>query len=106
MSGIVALDTFDEEGLKYMRKLFPDVIEPGHPSHASWPDHAVGLFVAKSRVPADVIRRTKKLKFIVRHGAGYDNIDAEACQEKGVVLCNLPGISVGTPSLILTDRGS
>lgn len=40
-----------------------------------------------------MIQRTKKLKFIVRHGAGYDNIDAEACREKGVVLCNVPGIN-------------
>lgn len=93
MSGVVALDTFDPEGTKYMRQIFPDVIEPGHHSHASWPDHAIGLFVAKSKVTAGVIGRTKKLKFIVRHGAGYDNIDAEACREKGIVLCNLPGIS-------------
>jgi D-3-phosphoglycerate dehydrogenase len=91
---VVALDIFDSEGLKYMRTLFPDVIEPGHPEHHSWPDHAVGLFVAKSRVTADQIHRSKKLKFIVRHGAGYDNIDAVACAEKGVVLCNIPGINV------------
>ncbi|KAI1392696.1 D-3-phosphoglycerate dehydrogenase [Hypoxylon trugodes] len=93
MSGVVALDTFDPEGTQYMRQTFPDVIEPGHSSHSSWPEHAVGLFVAKSKVTADLIRQTKELKFIVRHGAGYDNIDAEACREKGVILCNLPGIS-------------
>ncbi|KAI1618772.1 hypothetical protein EDD37DRAFT_623674 [Exophiala viscosa] len=93
MSGLVALDTFDEEGTKYMREVFPDVIEPGSHLHASWPQHAVGLFVAKSKVTADIIRSTKKLKFIVRHGAGYDNIDVGACKQKGIVLCNLPGIS-------------
>ena len=99
MSGVVALDTFDPERSIYMRQLFPDLIEPGHLSHASWPDHAVGLLVAKSRVTADVIRRSKKLKFIVRHGTGYDNIDAEACKENGVVLCNCPGFSVRPTSL-------
>ncbi|KAI1084312.1 D-3-phosphoglycerate dehydrogenase [Whalleya microplaca] len=93
MSGVVALDTFDPEGSRYMRKVFPDVIELQHPSHSSWPDHAIGLFVAKSKVTADLIYRAKKLKFIVRHGTGYDNIDAEACKRKGIVLCNLPGIS-------------
>jgi D-3-phosphoglycerate dehydrogenase / 2-oxoglutarate reductase len=96
MSGVVALDTFDPEGFKYMRQLFPDVIEQGHPLHATWPEHAVSLFVAKIKVTAEMIRETKKLKFIIRHGAGYDNIDAEACREKGAVLCNLPGISVGS----------
>lgn len=94
MSGVVALDNFDAEGVKYMRKLFPDIIEPGHPSYALWPDHAVGLLVAKSQVSAEIIERSKKLKFIVRHGTGYDNIDVEACKENGVILCNLPGISV------------
>jgi D-3-phosphoglycerate dehydrogenase len=94
MSGVVALDFFDPEGSKYMRELFPDLIKPGHPSHESWPEYAVGLFVAKSLVTADVIRHSKKLKFIVRHGTGYDNIDTEACKEMRVVVCNIPGISV------------
>jgi D-3-phosphoglycerate dehydrogenase len=93
-SEVVALDVFDPKGLEYMRTLFPGVIEPGHRDHDSWPDHAVGLFVAKSRVTADLVHRSRKLKFIVRHGAGYDNIDAAACAEKGVVLCNIPGVNV------------
>lgn len=101
---VVALDSFDPEGLKYMRRLFPDVIEAGHPSHASWPDHAVGLFVAKSKVTAEIIRSTKNLKFIVRHGTGYDNIDVDACKEKGVVLCNLPGISVSPSSSLYANK--
>lgn len=94
MSGVVALDTFDPEGTKYMLDVFPDVIGPGHPDHATWPEHAVGLFVAKSKVSSETISRCKKLRFVVRHGTGYDNIDAEACRKHGVVLCNLPGISV------------
>lgn len=98
MSGVVALDLFDEEGTKYMRDVFPDVIERGHSLHSSWPEHATGLFVAKSTVTADVIASTKKLKYIVRHGAGYDNIDVEACKTKGIIVCNLPGISVGNTS--------
>lgn len=104
MSGLVALDTFDPEGTKYMREIFPDIIEQGHPLHETWPDHAVGLFVAKSRVTADMLGRAKKLKFIVRHGAGYDNIDADACQKNGIILCNLPGISVSPPCVIATSK--
>ena len=95
MSGVVALDNFDPEGSEYMRTLFPDIIEPGSPSHATWPEHAVGLLVGKTYVTADVIQNVKKLKFIVRHGTGYDNIDIDACREKGVIVCNCPGISVG-----------
>lgn len=97
MSGVVALDAFDQVGSRYMREIFPDVVEAGHPLHKTWPEHAVGLFVAKSQVTADIIHSTENLKFIVRHGTGYDNIDAGACKEKGIVLFNLPGISVGVP---------
>ncbi|KAH8696615.1 hypothetical protein BGW36DRAFT_298629 [Talaromyces proteolyticus] len=93
MSCVVALDTFDPVGIEYMRQLFPEIIEQGNPLHPEWLEHAVGLLVAKSQVTADMIKRAKKLKFIVRHGAGYDNIDAEACRANGVVLCNVPGIN-------------
>lgn len=39
----------------------------------------------------EVIDAAKKLKIIVRAGAGYDNIDLAAATEKGVVAMNTPG---------------
>ncbi|MDR1755690.1 MAG: 3-phosphoglycerate dehydrogenase [Culturomica sp.] len=39
----------------------------------------------------EVIDAAKKLKVIVRAGAGYDNIDLQACTGKGVVAMNTPG---------------
>lgn len=94
MSGVVAFDTFDPEGSKYMREVFPDVIEQGQPLHATWQEHAVGLFVAKSRITEDMICNAKRLKVIVRHGVGYDNIDVDACRKHGITLCYCPGINV------------
>jgi D-3-phosphoglycerate dehydrogenase len=38
-----------------------------------------------------VLEAGKKLKIIVRAGAGYDNIDLEAAKAKGVVAMNTPG---------------
>jgi len=38
-----------------------------------------------------VIDAGKNLKIIVRAGAGYDNIDLDACTAKGVVAMNTPG---------------
>ena len=81
-----------------MSGVFPDVIEPGHPSHQDWPEHAIGLLVGTSPVTADAIHRSKKLKYIVRHGVGYDKVDLDACKAKGVILCNVPGVSVRTSS--------
>lgn len=31
-----------------------------------------------------------KIKMIVRHGVGYDNVDLEAADELGVAICNVP----------------
>ena len=38
-----------------------------------------------------VIEAGKKLKIVVRAGAGYDNIDLEAAKAKGIVAMNTPG---------------
>ncbi|MHC2991926.1 phosphoglycerate dehydrogenase [Pontibacter sp. HJ8] len=46
-----------------------------------------GLIVrSKMRITADTIRLAGKLKFVARAGAGVDNIDAEALQERGIAL--------------------
>lgn len=37
-----------------------------------------------------VIQSMEKAKIIVRHGAGYDNIDVSAASEKGIMVANVP----------------
>lgn len=39
----------------------------------------------------EVLDAAKKLKIVVRAGAGYDNIDLDAASENGVVAMNTPG---------------
>lgn len=101
-SGVFAWDNFDPVGSEYMRDVFPDVVERDSPKWSSWKEEAVGFLVGTSALTGEDIRSAKKLKFIVRHGVGYDKVDVEACKEKGVVLCNCPGVNVGpSPSLRL-----
>lgn len=46
-----------------------------------------GLIVrSKMRITADTIQLADRLKFVARAGAGLDNIDAEALQERGIEL--------------------
>jgi D-3-phosphoglycerate dehydrogenase len=46
-----------------------------------------GLIVrSKMRITAETIRLADQLKFVARAGAGVDNIDAEALQERGIAL--------------------
>ncbi|MFO7658004.1 MAG: NAD(P)-dependent oxidoreductase [Bacteroidales bacterium] len=49
------------------------------------------IIIRSDIVDRKVIEAAKKLKIVVRAGAGYDNIDLEAATEKGIVAMNTPG---------------
>ena len=52
---------------------------------------ADALIVRSDKVTAEVIQAARQLKIVVRAGAGYDNLDLEACTKAGVVAMNTPG---------------
>jgi D-3-phosphoglycerate dehydrogenase / 2-oxoglutarate reductase len=52
---------------------------------------ADALIVRSDKVDAEVLDAAKKLKIVVRAGAGYDNIDLSAATAHGVVAMNTPG---------------
>ena len=52
---------------------------------------ADALIVRSDKVTKEVLDHANKLKIVVRAGAGYDNLDLEACTAKGVVAMNTPG---------------
>ena len=52
---------------------------------------ADALIVRSDKVTKEVIDHAKNLKIVVRAGAGFDNLDLEACTAKGVVAMNTPG---------------
>lgn len=49
------------------------------------------LIVRSDKVTREIVEAAGNLKIVVRAGAGYDNLDLEACTEKGVVAMNTPG---------------
>ena len=49
------------------------------------------LIVRSDKVTKEVIDHANNLKIVVRAGAGYDNLDLEACTAKGIVAMNTPG---------------
>jgi D-3-phosphoglycerate dehydrogenase len=57
--------------------------------------HAVAdadaIIIRSDIVDSEVIEAAKKLKIVVRAGAGYDNIDLAAAKAKSVVAMNTPG---------------
>ncbi|MFC2101392.1 3-phosphoglycerate dehydrogenase [Bacteroidota bacterium] len=52
---------------------------------------ADAIIIRSDKADKDVIEAAKNLKIIVRAGAGYDNVDLQACTSKGVVAMNTPG---------------
>lgn len=49
------------------------------------------MIVRSDLVTAEVVAAASNLKIVVRAGAGYDNLDLEACSAKGIVAMNTPG---------------
>merc|ERR1712125_127734 len=49
------------------------------------------VIIRSDIVDEAVLEAAKKLKIVVRAGAGYDNIDLTSCEKKGVVAMNTPG---------------
>jgi len=49
------------------------------------------IIIRSDIVDQAVIDAAKKLKIVVRAGAGYDNVDLKACQGKEIVAMNTPG---------------
>ena len=52
---------------------------------------ANAMIVRSDLVTKQVVEAAKELKIVVRAGAGYDNLDLEACTASGVVAMNTPG---------------
>lgn len=52
----------------------------------------VDALIIRSDIVNDrVVEAAKNLKIVVRAGAGYDNVDLQACSAKGIVVMNTPG---------------
>ena len=52
---------------------------------------ADAMIVRSDKVTAEVVEAAKNLKIVVRAGAGFDNLDLEACTAHNVVAMNTPG---------------
>jgi D-3-phosphoglycerate dehydrogenase len=73
---------------------------------------AEALIIRSDKVTKEVIEAGKKLKIVVRAGAGYDNVDLEAATANDVVVMNTPGqnsnavAELALGMMVLLARGS
>jgi D-3-phosphoglycerate dehydrogenase / 2-oxoglutarate reductase len=71
------------------------------PETETWPaiETALGYQIGSTRdelpaqyqVTSDLIAKAPKLLAVCTHGAGYDTVDADACTEAGIIVCNQAG---------------
>jgi D-3-phosphoglycerate dehydrogenase len=52
---------------------------------------ADALIVRSDQITAEVLNAARNLRIVVRAGAGYDNLDLEACSSHKVIAMNTPG---------------
>ena len=89
---IYVLDSFHPAGIEFAEQR-ADVIRLNDPRVKNWHEDADGIMVRSSKIKADDITRTKKLRVISKQGVGLDNIDLAAAKARGITVCRTPGVN-------------
>jgi D-3-phosphoglycerate dehydrogenase len=89
---IYVLDEIYPGGVELAAKR-AEVVRWDDPRVKNWHEDADGLMIRLTRMQAADFARAKRLKAVVKQGVGVDNIDLAAARDKGVVVCNTPGVN-------------
>lgn len=95
---VLIADKFETQGVEGLRGAGCEVVvEPGITPETMAEaltrlDPEV-LVVRSTKVLAPAIEAARSLRFIVRAGSGYDNIDCDAAGRKGIRVSNCPGMN-------------
>lgn len=79
-------DAFGRHGIEFAAH---DVQDEPHYAECCREAHAVMVLLQPT--PRSVIEKLAMCRVIVSYGVGYDHIDAAACGERDIALCNIPG---------------
>lgn len=86
------LEIFPDAAVKYCQTIFDTVLNTD-PEVKSWRDNADAILVREKIISAQDIVSARKLRAIGKQGVGIDIIDKEACDERGIAICNTPGVN-------------
>ncbi len=95
---VLIADKFEADGIAAMKEMGCEVTsEPSLKDDALIEAmKATGceiLIVRSTKVPAVALEASPKLKLVIRAGSGYDTIDFKAAAERGIRVCNCPGMN-------------
>jgi D-3-phosphoglycerate dehydrogenase len=93
---VLVADKFPEEYIQQMKDADLEVIYSPKLGENDLPDAAQDadiLVVRSTVVNADTILKSKHLNLIIRAGAGVNNINISAANQKGIYVANCPGMN-------------
>lgn len=70
---------------------YADLVEPDEIARRYGDTEA--FLINKANMTREVIAACPRLRYIGTFATGYNNVDTEACRERGVALCNVPDYS-------------
>ncbi len=89
------LKKYPEEVLAIINEVFPpdwEIYSAETEKRFSIPENTEILIPSHSAVERELLDKVPGLK-IIQTGAGYDNVDLEACREKGIRVLNAPAVN-------------
>ncbi|MEW6333695.1 MAG: NAD(P)-dependent oxidoreductase [Thermodesulfobacteriota bacterium] len=89
---IYILDQYVPSGVAYASQ-HAEVVLWDDPRVRNWHEDADGLMVRATPLTAADFHKAKKLKAVAKQGVGVNHIDLAAAKERGVIVCNTPGVN-------------
>jgi phosphoglycerate dehydrogenase-like enzyme len=86
------LSDFHPESVKYAQSLF-DCVLYGDPEGENWRSNATAILIKDYTITAKDLDVAPQLCVIGKQGVGLEKVDVQACEERGVKVCNTPGIN-------------
>ncbi|MDD5317220.1 MAG: hydroxyacid dehydrogenase [Candidatus ainarchaeum sp.] len=93
MARVVVADGLDEGAVAELGKAFGPVSVKPADLGAELADAEILIVRSKTRVTPALLALAPKLKVVARAGVGLDNVDADACAERGIAVFNTPDAS-------------
>ncbi len=90
---VYVLNYINEAGVERLRSAGCDLVLWDDPAVGDWPEQADGVIVREARITGEELARAQKVRGIVKHGVGCDNIDLAAAKAKGIPVMNIPGVN-------------
>jgi D-3-phosphoglycerate dehydrogenase len=89
---VYVLDRMHPGGVEFLAR-HGEVVRWDDARVGDWHADADGVVLRLSQIAAADFAKAKRLKAVVKHGVGVDNIDLAAARDRGVVVCNTPGVN-------------